>query len=118
MESKKKKISLSYQRRGFRRARLDGKIKFIHGDFFKHNVSKANVIILFLNSILANELGPKLVKELRSGTRIVTHDTTLVGWKAVGLELVSNPPNTRSLLRVHVIKLYRVPESFPSKHTR
>jgi hypothetical protein len=64
-----------------RRLNLESRIKIINGDFFNVNISNADIVTLYLN-VLANEkLRPKLEKELRIGTRVVSHDYEIRGWK-------------------------------------
>ncbi len=60
---------------------LESRIKIINGDFFNVNISNADIVTLYLN-VLANEkLRPKLEKELKIGTRVVSHDYEIRGWK-------------------------------------
>lgn len=64
-----------------RRLNLESRIKIINGDFFNVNISNADIVTLYLN-VLANEkLRPKLEKELKIGTRVVSHDYEIRGWK-------------------------------------
>jgi hypothetical protein len=64
-----------------KRLNLESRIKIINGDFFNVNISNADIVTLYLN-VLANEkLRPKLEKELKIGTRVVSHDYEIRGWK-------------------------------------
>lgn len=79
---------------------LEGKIRIVHGDLFNADLSEATVITLYLN-IAANErLRPKLEREAKAGTRIVTHDFEIEGWRPTEIEVLS--PD--------VIYLYTIPE--------
>ena len=64
-----------------KRQMLQDKIKIIKGDFHNVPLTDANVITLFLTTAANERLKPKLEKELKDGTRIVSHDYEIVGWK-------------------------------------
>ena len=66
-----------------RRSKLDKKVKLVRGDLFKHNLSKASVIIVYLTPRLNSKLKPKLEKELRKGARIVSAAHAFKGWNEV-----------------------------------
>jgi hypothetical protein len=48
-------------------------VRFIAGDLFAANVSEATVVTLYLLQSLNERLRPKLVRELKPGTRVVSH---------------------------------------------
>jgi SAM-dependent methyltransferase len=50
------------------------RVRFITGDLFKVDISKATVVTLYLLPEVNLMLRPKLWKELAVGTRIVSHD--------------------------------------------
>ena len=58
------------------------RIEFIRGDLFKQDLSKASVVTLYLLPSLNERLRPKLFKELRPGTRIVSNAFDMGAWKA------------------------------------
>ena len=53
------------------------RVRFVAGDLFQADLSRADVITVYLLPSIMNKLVPKLVKELRPGTRIVSHDYAL-----------------------------------------
>jgi len=55
-----------------RRYDLESKIEIIHGDALNINISEADVVTLYLTSQGIETLRPKLEKELKPGTRIVS----------------------------------------------
>jgi SAM-dependent methyltransferase len=61
------------------------KARFVHGDMFEADISKATVLALFLLPDNLRKLKPKFEK-LRPGTRIVTNGFEIDGWtpKQVG----------------------------------
>ncbi len=58
------------------------RIEFIEGDLFEQDLSQASVVTLYLLPSLNERLRPKLFKELRPGTRIVSNAFDMGPWKA------------------------------------
>src|SRR5262249_40940130 len=56
-----------------RRAGVEDRVRFVRGDIFDAEVGEATVVTLFLFESLNRRLLPKLLKELKPGTRIVAH---------------------------------------------
>jgi tRNA G37 N-methylase Trm5 len=56
-------------------------VKVIEGDLFQLDLSPATVVTLYLLPSLNIRLMPKLVKELRPGTRVVSHRFDMGDWK-------------------------------------
>jgi predicted RNA methylase len=84
-----------------KRLNLEDKVKVIQGNFFDVNISDADVITLYLTSSANERLRPKLEAELKSGTRVVSHDFKVPGWK---------PSNVYDELLGHTIYTYRIGE--------
>lgn len=63
-----------------RDAGLDPKVTFIEGDLFTADISKATVVTLFLSLTVNRQLEAKLRRELRPGTRVVSHQFPIGGW--------------------------------------
>jgi tRNA G37 N-methylase Trm5 len=57
------------------------KVKFLNQDLFTTDISEASVITLYLLPSLNVKLMPKLMKELKPGTRIVSHSFDMGDWK-------------------------------------
>ena len=67
-----------------RNARIAGvqdKVKFIEGDLFESDFREATVVALYLLPDLNMQLRPKLLQELKPGTRIVSHEFDLYDWQ-------------------------------------
>ncbi len=62
------------------------RIRFINADFHKVDISDATVVYMYLLTRVNESLKPKLTRELRLGTRIVTLDFEIPGWKPVHVE--------------------------------
>ena len=56
-----------------RRAGVEARVRFVRGDLFDADIGEATVVTLFLFESLNRRLLPKLLKELKPGTRIVAH---------------------------------------------
>ena len=61
-------------------AGVTDRVKFIEGDLFETNLRPATVVTLYLLESLNMKLQPKLVTELRPGTRIVSHAFSMGPW--------------------------------------
>jgi len=64
-----------------KRTGADDKVRFIEGDLFAADISEATVVTLYLLTRLNLKLRPKLMKELRPGTRIVSHAFDMGDWQ-------------------------------------
>ena len=53
------------------------RVRFVNQDLFEANITEATVVTLFLLPRLNLELMPKLKRDLRPGTRIVSHQFTM-----------------------------------------
>jgi ubiquinone/menaquinone biosynthesis C-methylase UbiE len=80
---------------------LQGKARVILGNFFEVDISPANVVTLYLTSSANERLRPKLEKELKVGSRVVSHDFKVPGWK---------PSSVYDELLGHTIYTYRIGE--------
>ncbi len=56
-------------------------VKVVEGDLFEQDLSGASVVTLYLLPSLNVKLMPKLMKELKPGTRIVSHAFDMGDWK-------------------------------------
>jgi predicted RNA methylase len=71
-------------------AGVGDKVKFMNADLFETNLSEATVVTLYLLPSLNIKLMPKLQKELRAGTRIVSHSFDMgADWPAEKTEEVN-----------------------------
>jgi len=57
------------------------KVKILNADLFATDISEATVVTLYLLPSLNVKLMPKLMKELKPGTRIVSHAFDMGDWK-------------------------------------
>jgi hypothetical protein len=64
-----------------RSAGVEQLVRFRNEDMFRIDVSEANVVSLYLSEKLNVLLRPKLLRELRPGARIISHDFRMGDWK-------------------------------------
>jgi predicted RNA methylase len=62
---------------------LRNRVKIIFGNFFKQDLSDADVVTCYLLQDTNEKLEVKLKQELRSGTRVVSNDFTFPGLSKV-----------------------------------
>lgn len=61
---------------------LDQRAEFRQQSLFEADISDANVVALYLTHATNLQLRPKLLAELRPGTRVVSHSFDMEGWIA------------------------------------
>jgi len=65
---------------------LQNRVTIVNSDMFGVDLSSANVVFLYLTTSANEKVRPKLKAELKKGTRVVSHDYEIVGWKPVEVE--------------------------------
>ena len=63
-----------------RKAGVSNKVRFVKADLFEADIREATVVTLYLLEELNVKLRPKLVRELKPGTRIVSHRWRMGDW--------------------------------------
>jgi SAM-dependent methyltransferase len=76
------------------------RVRFIEGDIFLADLSEATVVTLYLLTSINERLRPKLLKELRPGTRIVSHQFRMGDWQ----------PEREIVVDYRPLFLWRVPK--------
>lgn len=91
-------------------AGVGDRVKFVAGDLFNADIEEATVVTLYLLPSMLGDVEKKLAKELKPGTRVVSHDYPLPSWTPVDFvtfdtqEKLAISGTTRT-----VLLLYRVP---------
>jgi SAM-dependent methyltransferase len=85
-------IRIKESNKNARKADVTDRVKFIEGDLFTTNLTEATVVTLYLTPELNIQVQPKLFRELKPGTRIVSHDFDMGGWKPDNMGLIRNVP--------------------------
>lgn len=84
---------------------LGNKVKVVHSDIFKVDLSPADVVYLYLTTSANQKVRPKLESELKRGARVVSHDYEMIGWKADRVERFCENP--RLGYPSHTLYLYK-----------
>jgi SAM-dependent methyltransferase len=80
-------------------AGVSDKVRFVTEDLFQTDLHEATVVMLYLLPSLNDRLRPKLQRELRPGSRIVSNSFAMRGWK----------PTKTATVGDHVIYLWTIP---------
>ncbi|MGC9969581.1 MAG: class I SAM-dependent methyltransferase [Bryobacteraceae bacterium] len=86
-----------------RKAGVMDRVTFREEDLFEADIKDATVVLLYLLPRLNLKLRPKLWRELKPGTRIVSHDFDMNDWK----------PEQELQLGGHTIYLFTIPAKPP-----
>lgn len=65
-----------FSRWAVKRSKLEDKVRILTADFLEQDLSEATVITAYLSQKANDRLEPKLRRELREGTKIVSADHT------------------------------------------
>ena len=60
---------------------LNDRVEIRQDNMFEANISEATIVTLFLLTSVNERLKPKLEAELRPGTKVVSHEFQIPGWK-------------------------------------
>jgi Ribosomal protein L11 methylase len=82
---------------------LEKKVQIVHGNLFDFPLKEADVITLYLLTSVNEKLRSKLERELKPGSRVVSHDFEIPGWVPTKVEEVYDSGRT------HKIYLYTIP---------
>jgi SAM-dependent methyltransferase len=61
--------------------KVTDKVRFIENDLFEADIGEATVVTLYLLNRLNEKLKPKLLKDLKPGTRVVSHAFDMGDWQ-------------------------------------
>jgi predicted O-methyltransferase YrrM len=87
------------------KAGVTNRVKFLNQDLFTTDISQATVVTLYLLPKLNVRLRPQLFKQLKPGTRIVSHDFDMGEWK---------PERTVQTKEGSTIYLWTIPKEIPA----
>ena len=91
-----------------RAAKVTDRVQFRQQDLFKTDLSEATVVTLYLLPDINVKLRPQLFKQLKPGTRIVSHDFDMGEWKPERVVQVKGPT------REHTLYYWVVPKTVPA----
>jgi len=73
-----------------RSAGIADRAKFYVRDLFREDISRATIITMYLLPEIMLQLRPKLFKDLKPGTRIVSHDYNMGDWRFDATKVVGS----------------------------
>jgi hypothetical protein len=82
-------------------------IRFVQGDLFEVPIADATVVTLYLMRPANLRLRPRLLRELRPGTRVVSNTFDMGNWEPDTTEQVGQPPRT--------VYRWTIPEPRPAR---
>ncbi len=91
-----------------KKAGVSDRVQFRQQDLFKTDFSKATVVTLYLLPDINVKLRPQLLKQLKPGTRIISHDFDMGEWKPDKVVQVQGPN------REHTLYYWVVPKQIPA----
>jgi protein-L-isoaspartate O-methyltransferase len=86
-----------------RKLGLEKSAHIINGDIFQQNYSSADLITVYLLPTSNDKIQPILEKQLKKGTRVVSHDFEFKQWQPEKVETIDDDGEGRS----HTLYLYR-----------
>lgn len=89
--------------RNARRAKVADRVRFVQQDIFEADLTEATVVTIYLSAEANARLRPKLLAQLKPGSRIVSHDFPMADWKPDRVVNFKGPERT------HVLSLWIVP---------
>lgn len=75
-----------------KQAGVEDLVKFVEGDLFDADIKEASVVTLYLLPSINLKLRPKLWRDLKPGTRVVSHAFDMGDWKPQKTDEVDSRP--------------------------
>jgi precorrin-6B methylase 2 len=74
-------LRLIWSKRKIRKNGFNERVKVLWGNFLDKDLEEATVVTIYQGQEINNKLKPKFEKELKPGTRVVSHVFTFDGWE-------------------------------------
>jgi SAM-dependent methyltransferase len=100
-------VRINEAKENARKAGVEKLVRFEEGDLFTADIHEATVVTLFLLPNVNLRLRPRLLQDLKPGTRIVSNTFDMGDWKADKEAVIGEPGNTAGLS--HQLYLWTVP---------
>ena len=88
---------IAESRENARTAGVTDRIRFLNEDLFATDISSATVVMLYLTVEMNLAVRPKLLRELKPGSRIVSHWHSMGDWKPQRTQHVQSDTGWRSI---------------------
>ena len=92
-----------------RRLGIADRVKFLRQDLFNTDFHEANVLTLYLLPDVNIALRPKILAELKPGTRVVSHDYDMREWRPDAEQAIPAPDKTVGMRKESMVYLWIVP---------
>ena len=92
-----------------RRLGIADRVKFLRQDLFNTDFHEENVLTLYLLPDVNIALRPKILAELKPGTRVVSHDYDMREWRPDAEETIPAPDKTVGMRKESMVYLWIVP---------
>jgi precorrin-6B methylase 2 len=73
-------VRIAESKANAKEAGVSDKVEFVQGDLFQQDISKATVLTMYLLPDVNMKLRPKIWKDLKPGTRVVSHAFSMGDW--------------------------------------
>ena len=84
-------------------SKVENMVKFLNQDLFETDLREASIVTLYLLPTINLKLRPKLFRELKPGTRVISHDFSMGEWDA---DKTSDMPDD---YKMHYIYFWIIP---------
>ncbi len=88
---------------------VSSKVQFLHEDIFLSDLRPATVLTMYLLPEVNLELRPRILFDLRPGTRVVSHDWDMGDWEPDRRLVIDAPDKTIGLKKESTVYLWIVP---------
>jgi len=92
-----------------RRLGIADRVKFLRQDLFNTDFHEANVLTLYLLPDVNLALRPKILAELKPGTRVVSHDYDMREWRPDAEQTIPAPDKKVGMRKESTVYLWIVP---------
>jgi hypothetical protein len=92
-----------------RRVGVADRVKFLQQDLFKTDFHEADVLTLYLLPDVNMALRPRILAELKPGTRVVSHDYDMGVWRPEAQETLPAPDKAVGVRKESTVYLWIVP---------
>ena len=101
-------VRIAEARANAKTAGVENLVKFVENDLFEADIHEATVVTLFLLSSVNLRLRPKLLQDLKPGTRVVSNTFDMGDWKPEKEFIVGSPEELTYLS--HRLYLWTIPQ--------
>jgi ribosomal protein L11 methylase PrmA len=76
---------------------VSDRVMFLHQNLFESDFYEATIVVLYLLPHLNLRLRPRLLQQLKPGTRILSHDFDMGDWQPHRVQTVKTPEETATV---------------------